>query len=98
MDQDVVREVDLHSVKRVVEVRATAANELLEAGWVLHDIYFSAAGDYRSNYILLSLDEPRCPQCGALAKLEILESGERVRYVCTHECAFSDSDRKRAVQ
>ena len=92
MDREVTREIDLHSVKRVAEVRASAANELLEAGWVLHDIYFSNDGDYRSNYILMTMDDPACPRCGGPARLEILEGGERVRYVCTRECAFPEME------
>ena len=87
MDREVTRDVDLHTVKRVAEVRASAANDLLEAGWILHDIYFSTDGDYRSNYILLCLDDPLCGGCGAPAKLEFVDDGERVRYVCTKECS-----------
>jgi hypothetical protein len=88
MDQDVEHEVDLHQVRRVVEVSYTAANELLDAGWILHDIYFSnEAADYRSNYILLCLHEITCPKCGAPADIEVLDDGVRVRYVCTRECS-----------
>ncbi len=94
MDRELTREIDLHSVKRVAEVRASAANELLESGWILHDIYFSSDGDYRSNYIMMTMDEPSCPNCGGAAKLEVLEGGERVRYVCTRECAFPELDRQ----
>jgi len=84
--------VDLHAVKRVAEVRASAANDLLESGWILHDIYFSSDDDYHSNYVMLALDEPTCPSCGARAKVEILDSGNRVRFVCTDECAFTPID------
>ncbi len=86
MERDVGREVDLHSVRRVAEVRASAVNDLLEAGWVLHDIYFSSGEDFHSNYILLSMDEPTCHQCGSPVKLEFVNGGERVRYVCSSEC------------
>jgi hypothetical protein len=88
MDREVTRDIDLHAVRRIAEVRAPAANDLLEDGWILHDIYFSTDGDYRSNYILLTTVDPICPSCGALAKLEVLDQGERVRYVCTRECAY----------
>src|SRR5205809_6577803 len=87
MEQDLTREVDLHQVKRVVEVRASAANELLEAGWILHNIYFTNDGDYHSNYILVSLDEPTCSHCGSPVKLSIADEGERVRYICSRECS-----------
>src|SRR5437879_4398869 len=88
MEQDLTREVNLHQVKRIVEVRANAANELLEAGWILHDIYFTNDGEYHSNYILVSLDEPTCPHCGSPVKLSITDEGERVRYICSRECTF----------
>jgi hypothetical protein len=93
MDRELTRDIDLHSVRRVAEVRAPAANDLLEDGWILHDIYFGSDGDYRSNYILLTTDDPVCPHCGAIAKLEVLDQGNRVRYVCTKECAFTELDR-----
>ena len=86
MEREISREVDLHQVRRIAEVRASAANELLEAGWVLHDIYFTSDGDYHSKYILLCLDEITCPQCGGCVKVEVMESGERIRYVCSKEC------------
>jgi hypothetical protein len=70
MEKDACINVDLHAVKRVAEVRASAANDLLEAGWILHDI----------------------AACGARAKVEILESGHRVRFVCTDECAYTPID------
>lgn len=91
MERGIGREVDLHHVRRVVEVRAGAANELLEAGWILHDVYFSQDSEYQSNYILVSLDEPLCPNCGAPVKISVLDNGERVRYVCTRECAYPDA-------
>ncbi|MGC8668888.1 MAG: hypothetical protein ACP5VE_12315 [Chthonomonadales bacterium] len=87
MEHEVGREIDLHAVKRIAEVRASAVNDLLEAGWILHDLYFTSEGDYHSRYILLSLEEPRCPRCQAPARVEILDGGERVRYVCTRECS-----------
>ncbi len=89
MDQDVSREVDLHLVKRIVEVRSGAANDLLEAGWILHDIYFSTDGDYRSNYIMVAMEDPICPHCSAPVKISVVENGDRVRFICTKECGFS---------
>jgi hypothetical protein len=86
MDREVGWQVDLHAVRRVLEVRAQAANELLEAGWILHDIYFSSEGDYHSTYILLSTEEPTCAACGSAAKIEVVGNGERIRYVCSREC------------
>ena len=97
MDQDVSREVDLHLVKRIVEVRSGAANELLESGWILHDIYFSTDGDYRSNYIMVAMEDPTCPHCSAPVKISVVENGERVRFICTKECAFSLVDEPVAV-
>ena len=92
MEKETGINVDLHAVKRVAEVRAAAANDLLEAGWILHDIYFCSDNDYHSNYVMLALDEPTCPSCGARAKVEILESGHRVRFVCTDECSYTPID------
>jgi len=88
MDPEVGREIDLHQVRRVAEVRANAANDLLEAGWFLHEIYFTNEdAEERSRYILLCLDELTCPRCGSPATLEVLDDGNRVRYVCTKECS-----------
>ena len=92
MEKETGTYVDMHAVKRVAEVRASAANDLLDAGWILHDIYFSSDSDYHSNYVMLALDEPACPSCGARAKVEILDSGHRVRFVCTDECSFTPID------
>jgi|YNPMSStandDraft_1061717.scaffolds.fasta_scaffold26855_2 hypothetical protein len=81
---EVGQEFDLHRVRKVVEVRANIVNELLEQGWILHDIYIS--NEYRSVYILLMLDELRCPRCGAPANIEVSEEGDRYRYICAKEC------------
>lgn len=89
MEREVSREVDLHEVRRIAEVRSSAVNELLEAGWILHDLYFTTDGDYHSKYILLCLEEPVCPRCGGIVKVEVVECGERIRYVCTEECEFA---------
>ena len=93
MEQEVSWNIDLHAVKRVAEVRASAANDLLESGWVLHDIYFgSRDGEYVSNYVMLAVNEPSCPSCGANARVEVLDSGSRVRYICTDECSYTPVD------
>ena len=92
MEKETGINVDLHDVKRVAEVRASAANDLLESGWVLHDIYFCSDEDYHSNYVMLALEDPTCPSCGAKAKVEILDSGHRVRFVCTDECSYTPID------
>lgn len=81
---DIGQEFDLHRVRKVVEVRANIVNELLDQGWILHDIYISS--EYRSTYILLMLDELTCPRCGAPANIEVSEEGDRYRYICTKEC------------
>jgi hypothetical protein len=87
MDRETGRELDLHNVKRVAEVRVNAANELLDAGWLLHDIYFSnESGDLCSNYIMLSLTDIVCPNCEGPATIEVVDDGERVRYICMKEC------------
>lgn len=79
------QEFDLHRVRKVVEVRANIVNELLDHGWILHDIYISH--EYRSVYILLMLGELTCPRCGAPANIEVSEEGDRYRYICTKECS-----------
>ncbi len=87
MERETGIEIDLHQVRRVVEVRVHAANELLDSGWVLHEIYFGNDTDYRPYYILLCLSEIVCPKCGSVANIEVLDDGDRVRYICTKECA-----------
>ena len=59
----------------------------LDAGWRLHEIFFGVDGDYRPYYILLCLDEVRCPKCDSSANVEVVETGERLRYICTRECS-----------
>ena len=87
MDQETDFGLDsLHQVRGIVEVRPGAANELLEAGWVLHEVYLTQ--DFESRCILLRLDDTLCPQCGGTARVEILENGERVRFVCQNECHY----------
>lgn len=86
MEREIGVELDLHRVRRIVEVRVRAANELLDAGWALHEIYFGNEGDYKPYYILLCLEEPHCPKCGAPANVEVLDEGERIRYACSREC------------
>jgi hypothetical protein len=79
----------LHPVREVIEVGPEAANALLEAGWLLHDIYISQ--EYVSRYILLRLDESICPDCGGPARVESVDHGTRVRFVCQNECFFSSA-------
>jgi hypothetical protein len=87
MERETGIEIDLHQVRRVVEVRVHAANELLDSGWILHEIFFGNDCDYRPYYILLGLDDIVCPKCGAPANIEVLDEGDRVRYICTKECS-----------
>lgn len=87
MDQDTEYGLDsLHQVRGILEVRPNAANELLEAGWVLHEVYLTQ--DFESRCILLRLGDTACPQCGGPARVEVLENGERVRFVCQNECHY----------
>src|ERR1051326_7091488 len=88
MERESGKSLNLHSVRRVAEVGACAANDLLECGWILHDIQFDPHGEYCAKYVLLCMEEPRCPVCGAIAKIEVLDEGERVRYICNQECAL----------
>ncbi|GMV37812.1 MAG: hypothetical protein AMXMBFR61_23200 [Fimbriimonadales bacterium] len=86
MEQDVGFDFDLHRVRAVVEVRSpAAANELLAAGWLLHDVYVSQ--EMRSNYILLRTEEVTCRRCGGPARVEVSLDGESFRYVCQRECS-----------
>jgi hypothetical protein len=95
MDQDTGYELDsLHQVKGIVEVRPNAANELLEAGWILQEVYLTQ--DFESRCILLRLGDTQCPQCGGSARVEILEGGERVRFVCQNECHYPAPPRDEA--
>ena len=87
MECDSSRDVDLHQVRKVAEVGPNAANMLLESGWILHDIYFtSEGGDLHSVYVLVTHEEVRCPNCGGASRMEILDSGRRVRFICPEEC------------
>jgi hypothetical protein len=87
MECDNSRDVDLHQVRKVAEVGPNAANMLLESGWILHDIYFnSEGGDLHSVYVLVTHDEVVCPHCGGASKMEILDNGRRVRFICPEEC------------
>ena len=87
MECDNSREVDLHQVRKVAEVGANAANVLLESGWILHDIYFTSdGGDLHSVYVLVTHNEVRCPSCGGISKMDILDNGRRVRFICPEEC------------
>ncbi len=81
---DTFTDINMHQVRRVAEVRKQIVNDLLEQGWILHDIYINS--EYRSTYILLCLDEITCPRCGAIASIEINEEGDRYRYICANEC------------
>ena len=84
MDQDTGYDVDLHQVRGILEVKPNAANDLLEAGWILHEIYLTQ--DYESRCIMFRLRDTICPQCGGSARAELIEGGERVRIVCQNEC------------
>lgn len=97
MERESDKPLNLHAVRRVAEVGSSVANDLLESGWILHDIQFIPNGEHFARYVLLCMEEPRCPICGAIAKIEILDDGERVRYVCTQECALSEIERDVAV-
>lgn len=88
MERSRESDVDLHQVRHIVEVKLNAANELLDSGWVLHEIYFGN-DDFRPNYVLLSLEDILCPKCGAPGDIEVLDAGERYRYVCSRECTLS---------
>ncbi|NUL82354.1 MAG: hypothetical protein HUU60_06475 [Armatimonadetes bacterium] len=86
MDSDCEFDLDLHKVKKVVEVGAfQAANELLSDDWALHDVYVDMDG--RSAYILLRTSPLVCPRCKAPAEIEVSEDRESFRYVCSRECA-----------
>ncbi len=85
MDREVGHHLTMHQVRKVMEVQVNLANELLEAGWILHDIYIN--NENQSRYIMLCMEEILCPRCGATATLEVLEEGERLRYICTKECS-----------
>jgi len=76
----------LHQVRGIVEVRPNAANELLEAGWMLHEVFLTQ--DFESRCILLRLGETACPQCGGSARVAVLDNGERVRFICQNECHY----------
>jgi hypothetical protein len=89
MERDSDGEVSLHRVRRIVEVRVEAANELLDNGWTLHEIFFGSESDFRPYYILLCTGEITCRKCGAPAKIEVLDAGERIRFICTRECSWS---------
>ena len=97
MDRDSGRVLCLNNVRRVAEVSSGAANDLLECGWVLHDIQFNPQGERQTYYIMLCMEEPRCPSCEAEAKIEVSDQGDRVRFVCTRECGFSEIERDVAV-
>lgn len=87
MESESNRDVDLHQVRKIAEVGPSAANALLESGWILHDIYFtSEGGDLHSVYVLVTHDEIRCPSCGRLSRMDILDNGRGVRFICPEEC------------
>lgn len=85
LEPDCEFEVDLHRVRKVVEVYShRATNDLLADEWILHDVYI--ANDGRSCYILLRMKDLTCPRCGGAADIEVLSDGESYRYVCQKEC------------
>lgn len=85
MDQETERELEsLHRVKGVIEVRLEVANELLDAGWILHDVFVT--DDFESRCILLRLEDTACPRCGGPARVETIDRGARIRFVCHDEC------------
>ena len=77
----------LHQVRGIMEVRPNAANDLLEAGWILHEVYLTQ--DFESRCIMLRLGETVCPHCEGPARVESVDNGERVRFICQNECHFS---------
>ena len=76
--------LDMHEVRGILEVKPNAANELLEAGWILHEFYLTQ--DFESRCIVLRMGETLCPQCGGPARVQAVENGERVRFICQNEC------------
>lgn len=84
MEQDTGFGVDMHMVRGIMEVRPAAANELLEAGWILHEVYVTQ--DFESRCIVLRLEDSACPHCGGPARVEPADDGARVRFVCQNEC------------
>lgn len=85
MEQEIGFGLDsLHTVRGVMEVGSEAANELLEAGWILHEVYVTQ--DFESRYILLRVEDTVCPLCGGSARVESADGGARVRFICQNEC------------
>ena len=77
----------LHQVRGIMEVRPSAANELLESGWILHEVYLTQ--DFESRCIMLRLGDTLCPHCGGSARVESVDNGERVRFICQNECHYN---------
>lgn len=84
MEQETGFDIDLHQVRGIMEVKPNAANELLEAGWILHELYLTQ--DFESRCIMLRLADTLCPLCGGQARAELIDDGERVRFICQNEC------------
>lgn len=84
MPPEIGFELDMHQVRAIMEVRPNAVNDLLDAGWILHDVYLTQ--DFESRCIVLCLGETACPQCGGQARVETADDGERVRFICQNEC------------
>ena len=85
MEQELGQDLEsLHQVRGIVEVSPQAANDLLEAGWILHEVYLTQ--EFTSRCILLRVDETLCPVCGGAAHVEVMDGGARVRFVCQNEC------------
>ena len=86
MEQETGYGLDMHQVRGIMEVRPNAANELLEAGWICHEIYVTQ--DFESRCIMLRFGDMVCPQCDGPARVEAVDGGERVRFICQNECHY----------
>ena len=85
MEQETGFELDsLHQVRGIIEVRPNAANDLLEAGWILHEVCLTE--DFESRCIMLRIEDTTCPHCGSPARVEAVDGGERIRFICQQEC------------
>ncbi len=85
MEPEIGQELQsLHQVRGIIEVRPEAANELLEAGWILHEVYLTE--DFESRCILLRVMDTLCPNCGGAARVEAVDNGARIRFICSNEC------------